>query len=148
MEYEFNNHDMKYTKQLITDLGIQDIVTWLPTMSQHELSSWYAKVDIVADQFSNGAFGLIGTEALAVGAPLLVYLEKKNEEYFGENPPVLNAKTSDDIVKIIEEVHSRDIDLDEVSERSKAWFKKYMDYELLSSKYKTIYENVLNIEIS
>jgi glycosyltransferase involved in cell wall biosynthesis len=51
----------------------------------------FAEADIVADQFCSGSFGLFGLEGLALGKPVLAYLDQEQVGDPAFDLPVVNA---------------------------------------------------------
>ncbi|MEV7398593.1 D-inositol-3-phosphate glycosyltransferase [Aeromicrobium sp. NPDC092404] len=52
-------------------LGIEDVVRFVPTVSQHELADWYAAASVVCVPSYNESFGLVAIEAQACGTPVV-----------------------------------------------------------------------------
>ncbi|MEZ0579694.1 D-inositol-3-phosphate glycosyltransferase [Nocardioides sp. MH1] len=56
---------------LADELGITDVVRFVPPVPQHELAGWYAAASVVAVPSYNESFGLVAVEAQASGAPVV-----------------------------------------------------------------------------
>jgi D-inositol-3-phosphate glycosyltransferase len=56
---------------LAADLGIGDVVRFVPPVAQPELARWYAAATLVAVPSYNESFGLVAVEAQACGTPVL-----------------------------------------------------------------------------
>jgi len=56
---------------LAHELGIQDVVRFVPPVSQTELAQWYAAATLVAVPSYNESFGLVAVEAQACGTPVV-----------------------------------------------------------------------------
>jgi D-inositol-3-phosphate glycosyltransferase len=56
---------------LAADLGIADVVRFVPPVSQTELARWYAAATAVAVPSYNESFGLVAVEAQATGTPVV-----------------------------------------------------------------------------
>jgi D-inositol-3-phosphate glycosyltransferase len=52
-------------------LGIQDVVRFIPTVSQRDLADWYAAASVVCVPSYNESFGLVAIEAQACGTPVV-----------------------------------------------------------------------------
>jgi glycosyltransferase involved in cell wall biosynthesis len=86
--------DVYRSKQLINNLKLQNHVEWIPPVEKDELIHRYNDSSIVADQFGLGSYGLAAPEAMAIGKPVLIYInEKYSKLTFGEVPPVANCST-------------------------------------------------------
>lgn len=58
-------------QQLARDLGIADVVQFVPPVSRAGLADWFRAADLVAVPSRSESFGLVALEALASGAPVL-----------------------------------------------------------------------------
>ena len=56
---------------LSTGLGLDDIVTFVPTVGQRGLADWYAAASVVCVPSYNESFGLVAIEAQACGTPVV-----------------------------------------------------------------------------
>ena len=56
---------------LAAELGIADVVRFVPPVSQAELARWYAAATLVAVPSYNESFGLVAVEAEATGTPVV-----------------------------------------------------------------------------
>ena len=57
--------------QLSTELGLDDVVRFVPPVAQAELARWCAAATLVAVPSYNESFGLVAAEAQATGTPVL-----------------------------------------------------------------------------
>ncbi len=56
---------------LAAELGLGDVVRFVPPVSQAELAQWYAAATLVAVPSYNESFGLVAVEAEATGTPVV-----------------------------------------------------------------------------
>ncbi len=56
---------------LARELGLEDVVRFVPPVAQPELADWYAAASLVAVPSYNESFGLVAVEAQAAGTPVL-----------------------------------------------------------------------------
>ena len=56
---------------LADELGVADVVRFVPPVSQAELAQWYAAATLVAVPSYNESFGLVAAEAQACGTPVV-----------------------------------------------------------------------------
>ncbi|GAA4813451.1 D-inositol-3-phosphate glycosyltransferase [Nocardioides caeni] len=56
---------------LSAELGIDDVVRFVPPVPQTDLAGWYAAATLVAVPSYNESFGLVAAEAQAAGAPVV-----------------------------------------------------------------------------
>ena len=57
--------------RLAQDLGVADVVRFVPPVRQDELARWYAAATLVAVPSYNESFGLVALEAQACGTPVV-----------------------------------------------------------------------------
>ena len=57
--------------QLSTELGLDDVVRFVPPVPRDELADWYAAATLVCVPSYNESFGLVAVEAQAVGTPVV-----------------------------------------------------------------------------
>ncbi|MCW2748166.1 MAG: mshA, partial [Nocardioidaceae bacterium] len=57
--------------ELVGELGLRDVVRFVPTVSQAELARWYAAATVVCVPSHNESFGLVALEAQACGTPVV-----------------------------------------------------------------------------
>jgi D-inositol-3-phosphate glycosyltransferase len=57
--------------QLATELGLDDVVRFVPPVAQTELARWCAAATLVAVPSYNESFGLVAAEAQATGTPVV-----------------------------------------------------------------------------
>jgi D-inositol-3-phosphate glycosyltransferase len=56
---------------LVRDLGIADVVRFVPAQSQRELADWYCAASLVCVPSRSETFGLVALEAQACGTPVV-----------------------------------------------------------------------------
>jgi D-inositol-3-phosphate glycosyltransferase len=57
--------------QLARELGLDDVVRFVPPVGRRDLVRWYAAADLVAVPSYNESFGLVALEAQATGTPVV-----------------------------------------------------------------------------
>jgi len=124
--------DVDASKKLCVDLGIEKNVIWLPKMSRTHIMQLLKHSDIGVGEFSNERgliWGGTGWEVLASGRPLLQSLNFSHEEYekyFGhEPPPILDAKSPEDITAHLIDMYRNKDKMRVIGEKSGEWFDKY-----------------------
>jgi glycosyltransferase involved in cell wall biosynthesis len=101
-------------------------VTVLPfVLSKPLLYGLLSGADMVADQFVVGGYGAAALEAMACGAPVLMHLAAGAFAAKGfALPPVLQAKTEEDIVAALAAVLDGRIDLDARGREALEWIRR------------------------
>jgi D-inositol-3-phosphate glycosyltransferase len=57
--------------QLTSELGLDDVVRFVPPVAQRQLARWYSAATLVAVPSYNESFGLVAVEAQATGTPVV-----------------------------------------------------------------------------
>ena len=117
--------DEEKSKKLVDEVGISDKVIWIKPVPKNQLIQYYNIADIVLDQFVLGSWGTSTPEAMSCGKPVLIFYKK---EYilraFGEEPPILNSYTEEDILSNLIKL-AKDIDFrKELGKKSRDWIMK------------------------
>jgi glycosyltransferase involved in cell wall biosynthesis len=135
--------DKEIAKQLVAELGISNSTTFLPEMHKRELVRHFQMADVVVDQFEVGAFGFTGLEVMACAKPVLIYL--KNEcvdQCYPERPPVLNARTEEQIYQQIILVSGK-VFRDELGLKAREWILKYHDGRQVAERLIAHYQSII-----
>ncbi len=114
------------SKALLAAAGLDSQVRWVRPMAMVRFERMALACDLVVDQFKLGAFGGIVFKAMAVGAPILTYLdESRLLKQYQEMPPVINCATRQVIVEKLGQLVRAPATLVELGTASRAWIKKY-----------------------
>lgn len=121
--------DRHEARRLVDALGLSSRVTWLPHLDRDALMRQIEACDVVVDQFDVGGFGGFCVEAMALGKPVMIYL---NEECmriaYPEMPPVLNCRTEEEILERVMECGDR-ARLDELGRGAERWIREFHSWE-------------------
>lgn len=135
--------DRGVARELVEELGIGRHVTMLPQMPKNELVRHYRMADVIVDQFDVGAFGTTGLEAMSCGKPLMIYINNScADQCYPERPPVLNARTEDEILEQIK-LASVGSFRSEIAGNAREWILKYHKSSLVADRLISIYEDAL-----
>ncbi|HEX2122977.1 MAG TPA: hypothetical protein VHL59_15195, partial [Thermoanaerobaculia bacterium] len=96
-----NHRHVKGTEFLLDaagKLGIEVIL--VEGVPRPEALEIYRSADIVADQFCIGAFGVFALEALALGKPVLTYLDREHLATPALNLPIVNT-TPENLAEVL-----------------------------------------------
>ena len=137
-------NDLDQSKMLVKSLGISDKVVWINSMNKFELVKFYNVSDIVLDQFILGSWGTATPEAMGCGKPVLMFYDKKNIiRAFGEEPPILNSFTENEIysnlIRLTEDVEFRK----KIGIESKKWVQKTHSPSVVAKKHLQIIEQTI-----
>jgi glycosyltransferase involved in cell wall biosynthesis len=92
--------DIAATHRLVTALGLDADVDWLPEMTQSELYAEYARHDVVADQIGLSMVSMVGLDAMAMGRPVIA--DGKPEvvsRWISEPSPIVQVRTPDEVTQ-------------------------------------------------
>ena len=135
--------DLAQSKDLVTQMGIQKHVKWLPMISKPLLVEWINRATVVADQFNIGSSGTAGFEAMACGKPLAIYLSRSHyDRVYDEFPPILNVRTEDEILHALELCTDRKVRND-LGRESRLWVSRHHDARQVAKAQLAIYERIL-----
>lgn len=133
--------DVARMHDLVRTLGLEPYVEWVAPYSKPLLIKVYSECDAVFDQFLLGSGGTICYEAMACKAPVVIYLNHWNEKCFGEMPPIVNARTVDEIyeaMKLLTDPHTRR----KIGERERRFILKHNHPNVIADKLIRIYKEV------
>lgn len=98
--------DVARSERAIRDAGLDANVIWSETMTRPLLREKMAEAVCVIDQFRAPAFGAIGTDAMAIGTPLLTRSNKDVESrIFGFSSPAFDITDVASCVSQVENVY-------------------------------------------
>ncbi len=134
--------DRELAKQLVSQLAISSFVSFLPEMRKDELVKHFRMSDVIADQFDVGALGVGALEAMACAKPVMIYLKSHCvAECYPEFPPILNARTEDEIYEQIKLASNR-AHREEIARKARKWILKYHDWNIVADRLIRLYEEV------
>lgn len=135
--------DLEKSQKLIKDLGISHLIEKKKIMSKKALINLFSLSTVIIDQFTTGIFGTSVLEALSCGKPVINHYEPKLLNH--DSPaPVLNAKSSEELYEILDNVLD---DLDKLAEtgrRSRQWIEENYCYRKIFPLYEEQYHRVLH----
>ncbi len=113
-------------------------------LSKPILYDFMSAADLVVDQFVLGYYGTSGMEAMAHGAPLMLWLEPGVFKAPAMTPPpVLNARYLGEIYESIKKILDGGLDLEKVAAETHAWMQNTYGSSLLVSQEVKMLEEAL-----
>ncbi|WP_375786022.1 glycosyltransferase family 4 protein [Bradyrhizobium sp. Pha-3] len=116
--------DVYRSRELIQELRIEDMVSWIPSLNKAELRQLYCSSDVVVDQFRIPAIGGVTFEAMALGRRVITNLdETQSAEFFGAAPPCLAADSVETCATRILEILADPLDGNGRGDAARLWFE-------------------------
>lgn len=138
--------DVERTKELINSLEISSHVKIINTLDKKGMQEYYNSCDVVADQFILGSMGTISLETLLNGKPLLTSINENDYLNVYDNiPPVLNAKTEEQICQQLELAMDKKT-RENIGTKGKKWYQKWHSTEFYATILIATYKDILNGE--
>ena len=124
------------SKNLVNSLGISDNIIWIKPVPKNQLIQYYNAADIVLDQFILGSWGTSTPEAMSCGKPVLMFYKKNYIlRAFGEEPPILNSFTEEDIYSNLVKL-AKDTDFrKDLGKKSREWTIKTHSPRIVALKH-------------
>lgn len=137
--------EVAQSKALIEALGVGDRIVWTPPLNKMKLIEYYNAADVVLDQFTIGTFGTVTPEAMACGKPVMLYFAREVHEWcYGEMPPVVSARTEEQIFAGLMELLGSPGHRTAVGHASREWIEKYHGWELVADRHIEVYRELLS----
>ena len=109
------------------------------------LKYYQIQADIVVDQLYAGWYGSTGVECLALGIPVITYINPDVETYIKEelerDIPVVSAMPHT-IYEVLKELVSNHQKRQELQKRARKYAEKYHDYRVVAEQLGRIYDDV------
>jgi len=139
--------DVEKTKTLIIELGIEKYVKWVKPLNKQGLIELLNTADMCFDNFDYGFYGIAALEALSVGVPTLLYLDK-SKLIDQDEPPVINTKSSDEIYEKMIELITDKKKLADIGKNSREWVLEFYHWEKVVDRYLDLYGEILTTHTS
>lgn len=134
--------DKEAAKELVAQLGINDRVKFIEAMKRPELIKYYRMADVVVDQFDIGSFGATALEVMACARPCMIYINQDQvRRCYKRLPPVVNARSTADILSQIERLESREL-RQKIGVESRKWIERYHNADRLADTLIELYQQV------
>ncbi|WP_420965102.1 glycosyltransferase [Bradyrhizobium sp. B120] len=132
------------SKDLIEELGLTELVEWIPTMSKRELWQHYCASHAVVDQFVVPALGGVGFETMALGVRLISAIDKQQTAlFFGQEPPLLAASNVAECAARMREVIQDPLDTQGRGQAASQWMSTFHSAERIVALQCKAYGNLL-----
>jgi len=105
------------------------------------LKYYQAQADIVVDQLYCGGYGSNGVECLAVGKPVIVYINPVIKDIYPEDNPVIEASIYN-IYDVLKDCVSNMDKMEEIGKASREYALKYHHYEVVAKHLESFYYSI------
>lgn len=113
------------SKALLHELGVASHVRWMLPVGAVGFNRHCQACDLVADQFTLGAFGGVLFKAFCNSRPVITYLDEKQLlPVYPQLPPVLNGRTREDLVRLLSEAIANPANLKALGLQGRQWVER------------------------
>ena len=131
------------SRALVRELGVERNVEWLRPLTKVELIDAYRGTDVVLDQFLIGTFGAVAPEAMACGRPVVMAFDDNIHRWcFEEMPPVVRARTPEQIERALTEIGHDRAKREELGARSRDWIERHHGWRLVVDRHRAVYDEI------
>lgn len=119
-------NNQEETRELVEELGYTKHTKWVKPQATRRFMAMCIASDITADQFKLGSFGGIFFKTLSSGTPTLTYLaEDEVTRVYPEMPPILNARTVEEIREALKDAFDQPEKLQELGKAGRDWIETH-----------------------
>jgi len=138
------SEDEENSKKLLNSLGLSEHIVWIKPVPKNRLIEYYNAADIVLDQFVLGSWGTATPEAMSCGKPVLMFYKKEFiMRAFGEEPPIINSFTEEEICSNLIKLAKNPEFRNEIGQKSREWVKKTHSPQKVAEEHLKVLESVL-----
>lgn len=136
--------DVGRSQELSRELGVADSIRWIPQQNKAGLRDCLGASDIVADQFTYGFYGISALEAMSVGRPVLVHLERGALEAFDiEPPPVVSVRSEEEIYHALCRLAENRVWAEEIGAAARGWIIRHHRWDTVAERYVALYKELV-----
>lgn len=113
----------------------------IENMSHQQATETYRKADVVIDQLLIGSYGLVSIENMALGKPVICYINEKMRTYYPKDLPIISADVKNIKNKIEYLIKNQDY-LKQLGLKGRKYVEQYHDINILKYKILEIYKAI------
>ncbi|UCG45251.1 MAG: glycosyltransferase family 4 protein [Candidatus Bathyarchaeota archaeon] len=137
------SEDVSKARAFLRKSKLNKYVEWVSPYSKPALRRAYSEVDVVFDQFVLGSGGTTCYEAMACEVPVVIHLNEWNRECFGEMPPVVEARTIEDIYEAMVLLSDQQV-RKRVGAKERDFVLKHNHPDVVAGQLTNLYERILS----
>lgn len=111
--------------------------------TQKEAFDIYKRADLIIDQISVGTYGVFAIEGMALGKPVITYIDEKMKKNFPQELPIISANF-ENLGSVVEELVNNRERLESIGERGREYVERFHDNIKVTKHLKKIYEGQLH----
>ena len=135
--------DTEATKALVVELGIEDLVTWVPVLSKPGLYREYLNANATIDQFFITGLSGIAFETLALGRRIITREDGiANKTFFGETPPILAAHDLNSLIAAMTRILNDPLDKSQIGLAGEQWCENYHSIFSCAEAFESLIQKV------
>jgi len=116
--------DIEQTRALISELGLEQKIGWIPLASRPMLRQFQAAADLIADHCQEYGYGASVVESMASGKPVCMRL-KDHTGYMADPPPLIVFPSVEEIPQTLRQWLSDPQQIAAQGERCRQWVLKH-----------------------
>ncbi len=122
---------MDEARDLVAQLEIADHVAWIrppsgESIDREHMVALYRRADVVSDEFGVGWFGYVALEGLAMGRPVVSHVDERAMAHlYPDGHPIVNARTVEDVARVLGELASDPDTRSVVGAESRKWLESH-----------------------
>lgn len=139
--------DIQEAKRLVHELHLTDRTVWVQGvqsqgLARSEMIPLYSGASVTLDDFGIGWFGSVVVEAMACQSPVVTYVTKDVLDY-SNNPPLLIAKTPEQISERLMELYKNRSQVSAIGNSSREWVKLHHSEGAVTRSYERLMEDIV-----
>jgi hypothetical protein len=100
--------------------------------------------DVLVDQFWVGAFGTTMPKGMPLAKPAMSYVDPTLHKWcMAELPPILNARTPDDVFALLRRGYEDREWLADIGRRGREWYKRYHSNATITAALGRLYREAI-----
>lgn len=138
-EYKGTNYILKAVNELKEKYDFD--FKLVKGMSHKEAVKIYEKADLIIDQILIGSYGLFAIETMAMGKPVICWIDDFMKEKYPRELPIISANPDNIKEKIEYIIKNKDM-VEEIGIQSRKYVEKYHDVNIISKNMLQIYKSL------